>query len=186
MSEQPSFKPPPFFRPTEVELWNPVATFRQTKAGNVHRVSFEVSAELWELFREPDSGLRLRGPLWRADDDESDSRAMQEAIDKPEAKAKKEAKPKEPKLSGPYGKFWARLIGTPNLNFFAQPGLRAILDTLEGESDKERLRRAFNVQSRAEISPERLKAWLREQGAARNLPIDGAVMIVEQVERELL
>jgi len=151
----------PLMKPTEVELLNPNASFRQSKDGNRYWVKFEITRDLWELFEAPNPGLRLRGLVWIADDDESDRQVMQDAIDKPAKKEKKAGKPK-----GEYGKFYQQLF---KQWFFRNKDLRKVLDC-EGlpieddESVKGLLAEKFSVTSLSFVSPERLETWLEENG----------------------
>src|SRR5581483_2492699 len=122
MSEQPSFKPPPFFRPVEVDLFNPKASFLQSvKEGNRYFVRFEITRELWELFEEPDPSLRLRGPLYRVYDDERD-KTPEQVEAKPE-KPKREKKPPKPGTDE-NGHYWNRM---EKGNYFAVPGVAEVL-----------------------------------------------------------
>lgn len=147
----------PLVKPTEVELLNPCASFRQNKDGNHYRVSFQVSRELWELFEAPNPGLRLRGMLWIADDDEGDREAMQQAIDKP-AKPKKEKKPKPER--GTWGKFWQAMYRHGALH---HPGLPVALKMDDGPHTdgqiKEHLRAQFGVDSLTFVSPSEFETF---------------------------
>jgi hypothetical protein len=133
----------PLEKPTEVELLNPSATFRQSKDGNRYRVSFEVERDLWQLFESPSPGLRLRGLLWIADDDESDRAVMQAAIEKPK--------------KGSHGQYWAKMhVGC----YFDVPGVVEALECERGDKNvAAAMRQHFGVKSRAEISPDELEAW---------------------------
>lgn len=139
----------PLVKPTEVELLNPSASFRQAKDGNRYRVSFEVAREVWELFETPSPGQRLRGLLWIADDDEGDREVMQTAIEKPTKR-----KPKEP--LGPYGKYWEGMV---KQTIFNRPDLWQALDVDGPTRAAEALRETFNVTSRTFIAPAEFEAW---------------------------
>lgn len=173
MSNQPTFKPPPFFYPVEVDLANPNATFRQNvKEGNHYYVRFEVTPELWKLFEEPDPGLQLKGVLYRVKQDASD--ATPADLEKA-AKPKREKKPKPPK--GEHGRYWQEMI---KRGAFNSHELLEVLGT-DG-SDPAAVKGLFidsmKVTSRTFISPQMFEAW------AASYHLDNLITISRQAEVE--
>jgi hypothetical protein len=154
MSKQPEFKPPPFFYPVEADLFQPVASFRQSiKEGNHYYVRFEITRELWELFEEPDPGLHLRGPLYRVRDDASDETPADK--EKAKEKPKREKKPEQPK--GPHSSFWHSFCAGGRFNSL---DLWQVLGAQDAKAAEDALRQAFGVSSRTFISPQDFILWL--------------------------
>jgi hypothetical protein len=161
MSKQPEFKPPPFFYPVEADLFQPVASFRQSiKEGNHYYVRFEITRELWELFEEPDPGLHLRGPLYRVRDDASD----ETPADKEKAKEKPKREKKPPKESGPFASYWSILC---HKRILESADLMTALDVSGGPAVvKTALYEVFQVDSLSDIAPVEFEKWCEGKGLA--------------------
>jgi hypothetical protein len=138
----------------EAELLFPNLTFRRGKDGPIHRVSFEITEELWTALKYLPADIRMAAPLRVLPDDETGVAEVQG-----ETKIeKKTAKPKESK--GPHGAFWREVEAK---NFFSNPHLMEWIETqrrVPGSPMPEVIRAAFGVTSRAQISPDELLARL--------------------------
>ena len=156
-------------QPYSFEVRNFRRVHRNRQIGEVFLIELEIDEETWgHLGSFPTDADGMASLMWT------------ERAESPVPKPKKEKPPK-----GDYGAFWQAMVQS---GFMAHPDMQEVFYDLRAANHRDAeypaeklIYDSFAVQSRAQISPARLRDWLK----VRRLPAESSVwVLIDQAERK--
>ncbi len=171
----------------EIEFRNYIPGFRPgfdpkrpDANANTYNVTFEVTEEVWNLYK-PWKKSDYSGVLWGASDDEFDQAIVTKWREKLIARAKADAesvvepvkKEKKVKEKSPFGTFWRGLDTALEKGLVHNPAFTALIRQeaasplgvpVTPDDARSVIRASMGVTSRKTVAPDEFVAWLKGRG----------------------